>query len=297
MRQTTVFLFMMAACVGIVRAQKFDAASVKVDTRGIRVGFNVAVQGGPGTKDPGRFNISYGQPLKPLIAKAWDVPVDQIAGPAWLDDVPGNLYTITATMSPNTTREQFLLMLQNLLAERFHLAVHSETRDFPGYALVVAADKSKLKEWTPDPNAAQPPAAGNMTPDEQGFPRLIPNIPVGFRVVRKEGAASRIFETHHQSMADFAKGLGQALRQAGVAEATGSLPRVVDKTGLSGVWEFRFQFDGGFMGPEPGQSDVSGGPSFFTEIEKQLGLKLVKTKGVPVEVIVIDHVEKIPTEN
>jgi uncharacterized protein (TIGR03435 family) len=82
--------------------------------------------------------------------------------------------------------------------------------------------------------------------------------------------------------------------QAGAADATGPLPRVVDKTGLSGTWEFRFQYDGSFMG---GQSEFNDGPSFFTEIEKQLGLKPVKTKGVPVDVIVIDHVEKIPTEN
>jgi uncharacterized protein (TIGR03435 family) len=300
MRLTTVSLLIPVACIGTIMAQtvhpKFDAATVKLDTRGIKVGFNVAVRGGPGTSDPGRFNISYGQPLKPIIAKAYDVPVDQIAGPSWLDDVPGNLYTITATMSPDVTHEQFLLMLQDLLAERFHLALHHETRDFPGYALVVASDKPRMKEWTPDPSADQAPGTAN-TFDEQGFPRLIPNQPVSIRVVRNEGAASRMFETHHQSMAEFAKGLGQTLRQAGVADGTGPMPRVVDKTGLSGTWEFRFQYEGGLIGPARTESEFNDGLSFFTEIEKQLGLKLVKTKGVPVDVIVIDHVEKIPTEN
>jgi uncharacterized protein (TIGR03435 family) len=297
MSLTKFSLLIPVACTGIISAQpKFDAATVKLDTRGIKVGFNVAVRGGPGTSDPGRFNISYGQPLKQIMAKAYDVPVDQIAGPAWLDDVPGKLYTITATMSPDITREQFLLMLQGLLAERFHLALHHETRDFPGYALVVASDKPKLKEWTPDPNADQAPGAAN-TFDEQGFPRLAPNQASGFRVLRKEGTASRVFETHHQSMAEFAKGLGQALRQAGIADGTGPTPRVVDKTGLSGTWDFRFQYDGTFVGPGQTASEFNDGLSFFTEIEKQLGLKLVKTKGVPVDVIVIDHVEKIPTEN
>jgi len=294
-------LSLFVACVGTIVAQdvrpKFDAATVKLDTRGILVGPLVAMQGGPGTRDPGRFNISYGQPLKLILAKAYDVPADQIAGPAWLDDLQGNRYTITATMSPGVTREQFLLMLQDLLAERFHLALHHETRDFPGYALVVASDKPKLKQWTPDPNADQAPGAANMPTDEQGFPRLSPSQASGFRVVRKEGTASRVFETHHQSMAEFAKGLGQTLRQAGVAGTTGPTPRVEDKTGLSGTWDFRLQYDGSFVGPMNAASEFNDGLSFFTEIEKQLGLKLIKTKGVPVDVIVIDHVEKTPTEN
>jgi uncharacterized protein (TIGR03435 family) len=303
MRLTTASLLIPVACIGIVSAQtdavhpKFDAASVKLDTRGILVGPNVAIQGGPGTSDPGRFNISYGKPLRFLLAKAYDVPADQIAGPAWFDDVPGNLYTITATMSPAVTREQFLLMLQDLLAERFHLALHHETRDFPGYALVVASDRPKLKEWTPDPKTDQAPGTA-ITFDEQGFPRLYANQASGFRMVRKEGAATRIFETHHQSMAEFAKGLGQALRQAGVADAIGPMPRVVDKTGLSGAWDFRFQYEGSLNGPERTNGEFSdSGLSFFTEIEKQLGLKLVKTKGVPVDTIVIDRAEKIPAEN
>ena len=110
-------------------------------------------------------------------------------------------------------------------------------------------------------------------------------------------------------MADFAKGLGQTLRQAGVADANGPMPRVVDKTGLSGTWDFRFQYEGSLINQDGlgrtltiGSARTDGkfndsGLSFFTEIEKQLGLKLVKTKGVPVDVIVIDHLEKIPTEN
>ena len=180
MRLTAASLLIPVACIGLIMAQtdsvhpKFDAASVKLDTRGIKVGINVAMRGGPGTSDPGRFNITYGQPLKPLIAKAYDVPVDQIAGPSWLDDNTGNLYTITATMPADTTREQFLLMLQDLLAGRFHIALHHENRDFPGYALVVASDKLRLKEWTPDPNTKQPAGTANMF-DEQGFPLLLAN--------------------------------------------------------------------------------------------------------------------------
>ncbi len=277
---------------------KFDAATVKLDNRGIRVGLNVAMRGGPGTSDPGLFSLSYGQPLKLLISKAWDMPSDQIAGPSWLDDSPGNLYLISATLPPGTTKEQFLLMWQDLLIERFHLALHRETKNFPGYDLVVAG-KPKLTEWKPDPVAAQPPPGLNPGNDEQGFPRLRPNAQVGVNPVHHDGSPLwTIHETHHQSMPDFAKGLGQTLKQAGVAGVDGPLARVADKTGLSGLWEFRLQFEGTMTGSAPAASDQgTDSLSIFTEIEKQLGLKLVKTKGVPVDILVIDHAEKTPEEN
>jgi uncharacterized protein (TIGR03435 family) len=277
---------------------KFDAASVKLDTRGIRVGVNVAIQGGPGTSNPGFFNISYGQPMKLLISKAYEVAPDQIFGPAWLDDVPANLYTITARLPPDTTREQFLLMWQDLLAERFHITLHHETRNFPGYDLVVASPL-RIKQWTPDQTATQAPVAANPGTDEQGFPRLRPNQQAGMNLVRHEGGASMtILETHHQSMSDFAKGLGQTLKQAGVTESNEPLARIADKTGLSGSWEFKFQYEGSMLASAPGAGGLNtDGPSIFTVIEKQLGLKLVKSKGTPVEVLVIDHIEKIPTEN
>jgi uncharacterized protein (TIGR03435 family) len=74
-----------------------------------------------------------------LLQKAYGVAADQISGPGWIRDFSGpDLYEIAATMSPDTTKEQFQLMLQNLLAERFHLVVHHETRMFSGYVLSVA---------------------------------------------------------------------------------------------------------------------------------------------------------------
>src|SRR6185437_12275719 len=152
MKFAALLLLIPVAC--LAQSPKFDAASVRIDTRGILTGLNVGINGGPGTSDPGRFNILVGKPLKQILAKAYDVPMDQIAGPAWLDDKPGNLYIITATMPPGTTKTQFRLMLQDLLAERFGLAVHHETRDFPGYALTVASGKPKISPWNADANAA-----------------------------------------------------------------------------------------------------------------------------------------------
>src|SRR5450432_1081407 len=105
----------------------FDAASVKpaappvADGRG-RI-MMMGPSGGPGTKDPGRIRYPF-MSLKNLLMNAYDVKSFQIVGPAWLDT---ERFDITAVMPPETTKEQFRVMLQNLLSERFKLTVHRET--------------------------------------------------------------------------------------------------------------------------------------------------------------------------
>lgn len=91
------------------------------------------ITGGPGTNDPGRFRATR-IGMSDLLARAFDVSTDQLAGPAWLRDFASmDFYTVVATMPPDTPKEQFQKMLQNLLVERFHLVFHRETRNFPGY--------------------------------------------------------------------------------------------------------------------------------------------------------------------
>jgi hypothetical protein len=77
---------LVLAAAGLLAGQTFDAASVKSAGRGVCC----QLKGGPGTSDPGR--ISYNHNLKYIIMKAWDVPVDQLAGPAWLMDTSGENY-------------------------------------------------------------------------------------------------------------------------------------------------------------------------------------------------------------
>ena len=90
--------------------------------------------GGPGSNDPGRIHYPY-MSLKNILMNAYDVKNFQIVGPGWLDT---ERFDITATMPPATTKEQFRVMLQNLLAERFKMTVHRETKELPMYSLVVA---------------------------------------------------------------------------------------------------------------------------------------------------------------
>ena len=153
--------------------QTFDAASVKLTGPDVQQPFTIT--GGPGTNDPGLFRARI--TMYSLLAKAFDVSTDQITGPAWLRDVAYN-YTLVATMLPNTTKKQFHKMLQNLLVERFHLVFHRETRDFPGYELVVDKGGPKFKEVIPTKDA-NPGEASDMLLslgaeiDEDDFNKII----------------------------------------------------------------------------------------------------------------------------
>lgn len=297
----------------------FDAASVKLFNSELRGPYTIT--GGPGTNDPVRFRAPRILMLN-LLARAFGVSTDQITGPAWLRDVTSaNNYTVIATMPPDTTKEQFRKMLQNLLAERFHLVFHRETRNFPGYELVVDKGGPKLKEVIPtqgaNPGAAPDFAAlGNATAGADAFP----NLPGPRTMGQIQGGQQRT-KYQERTMAEFVSNLGFLIGSSqGKSVTQGFLqPRVIDKTGLTGKYTFILEYynastagrlrqlnsleptradsaTGGASSPAASDPD-GGGPDIFTAIQKQLGLRLDKTGGLPLEVIVVESVDKVPTEN
>jgi len=279
----------------------FEAASVKPAGPFVP-GEMGGMRGGPGTGDPGRITIPRAT-LSELLARAYDVWLDQISGPAWLNDRSAYPYRIDATLPPDTTREQFRLMLQNLLAERFHLRLHHETKTRPGYELMVASGGPKLQEWVPAANAA----AGKPGVDGNGFPRLPPGASVSF-VIPKGGGAVPIRMAHRETMATFCRGLGADINMSNGTPLGGPQARVVDRTGLTGTYEFTLEFAGsmGMMPSAPASGEpgvplasdpTEGVPDIFTAVQKQLGLKLVKVKDVPVDILIVDNADKVPTEN
>jgi uncharacterized protein (TIGR03435 family) len=304
-------IVLLLAAAGLMAGQTFDAASVKSAGRNVIPGVSFQMRGGPGTSDPGR--ISYNQNLIFILEKAWDVPIDQLAGPAWLMDLSSqDFYAIAATLPTGTTREQFQKMLQNLLIERFQIKLHHETRNFPGYELVVAPGGPKLKVTTQDPN---------LVPGSPGLPQHNPDgsvkLPPGPQVVIGEGQGTARGQYQAQSMADFASHLGPTLGRALGLDANAGQPRVLDKTGLTAKYDFTVEFDcrgcvglsavmrasmpllagrgGGDAMPAGNSPDPgSGMPDVFAAFQKQLGLKLVKVKDIPGDVVVFDRLEKIP---
>jgi uncharacterized protein (TIGR03435 family) len=122
----------------------FDAAAIKPCPRTPPNVIDSVPPGGPGSSDPGRIHYTW-MPLKRLIMNAYNVKDFQILGPDWLGSTR---FDIEATMPPTTTMEQFRIMLQNLLVERFKLAIHHDVKELPIYSLSVAKGGIKMKEST-----------------------------------------------------------------------------------------------------------------------------------------------------
>jgi uncharacterized protein (TIGR03435 family) len=274
----------------------FDAASVlpaKPSNDG------PSITGGPGTKDPERVRYHY-LTLKNLVMIAYDVKGFQVAGPGWIDT---ERFEISATMPPETTKEQFRTMLQNLLADRFQLAVHRETRKLPIYTLVVTKNGPKLKESTPvaatenDGEPAEPPAVpARPKIGADGFP-VIAEKRVGLFTMMMPGRTR--LTAQQQTMQDLANRLTTVLARP-----------VTDETGLTAKYDFvlTFTLEGantpGTMAPVASGGDTTNTyvpdgeapQDLFTAIQSQLGLRLTSNTG-PVSTVVIDHIERTPTGN
>src|SRR5580698_6627109 len=109
----------------LLLSQSFDAASVKPGPPANTGRFTIT--GGPGTSDP-TFLRYTNIPLKRVLMLAYDVKYWQIAGPDWLNTLR---FDISARIPEGATREQSLAMTRNLLAERFQMSVHRESKDLP----------------------------------------------------------------------------------------------------------------------------------------------------------------------
>jgi uncharacterized protein (TIGR03435 family) len=187
--------------------------------------------------------------VKDVLEKAYRVQRYQIAGPDWIDT---ERFDIAAKIPDGAARDQVPLMLQALLADRFKLALHRETKELPMYALVVAKNGPKFKTFESD--------AGIYS--------------------RSNGAHWHV--EAKGSMQRFAEFLSE---EAGRP--------VADQTGLSGLYQMTLDWA---ADDAVAANDTAAGPSLFTALQEQLGLKLDSTKG-PVEMLVIDRAERTPTEN
>ena len=255
--------------------------------------------------------------LAELIPMAYRVKSYQVSGPGWM---PQQRFDIKAKMPEGATREQVPEMLQALLAERFKLTIHRETKEHSIYALVVGKKGPKLKESAPDPAPVKTeadsgsPADGNAQVKSEDRPMSI----------KTDGKATVISGGGQKGQMRISRGSDGGMRLessrmtlASLAEALSRFVDrpVVDMTELKGDYEVALDISledlrsaaraagavlPGPGGGEPGKAPLDtasdpAGNSIFESVQ-QLGLKLEARKG-PIEVIVIDHVEKIPTDN
>jgi uncharacterized protein (TIGR03435 family) len=261
-------------------APTFEVASIKPAeplARGVRN--RTGCFGGPGTTDPGTWSCRF-LPLALLIADAYSLQRYQFAPPDWM---MGATFDITAKVLAGTTKEQFLRMQQNLLAERFKLTLHHEQKEMPFYEMTVGKNGLKMKESAPDPAALEqePDAAPKLSMGQDGFL----TFPSG-----RGGPLG--LNGHYRWTASHV-----AIRDLLITLASQFGRMVLDATGLKGKYDVDLYWVQESMGGAGRDaSDVDNGPTLIRAIQEQLGLKLESKKG-PVDSVVVDHAEKVPSEN
>ena len=252
----------------------------------IRPNVTTGPGGRGGQMQPGRF-VAQNLTLRTIIRRAFarggsspnsgiDLLDQQIAGgPDWIGT---DKFDIVATTPGETQPPQMRLMIQRMLAERFQLAAHWESREMPVYLLTRARADGALgagMRVTTDEECAASRGIP-MTPPEPGKPAPPPpcgSIQFGPGVMIARGAPM--------------EWLAQAL--ASVPVVSGFDRPVLDRTGVTGNYGFTLKFaPAQAANPDPDR------PSLFTALEEQLGLKLESTRA-PIEVLVIDRAEKPPS--
>jgi len=241
----------------------------------------VGVRGGPGSSDPGQFTAT-NSTLLAIVMQAYDVPSFRLSGPSWLYT---ERFNIVAKVPAGTTGNQFRVMLQNPLAERFNLVAHEESRRAPVFAMVIDSGGIKMKESRKSTatEGDPPPPSGMPAMGKDGFPK----IPAGQKGVWSNFNGDHfLIQANQMTTAILAELLSNQLNRP-----------VIDETGLKAPYDFTLEFsptETSAAPPEDGQESEST-PSIFSAV-KHLGLKLEPGKG-PVQMLVVDSIEKTPTEN
>lgn len=209
--------------------------------------------------------------LRLLILNAFRLQANQlVGGPNWLDDH----YDIAAKSAEPLTSDSQRTMIRALLADRFKFAAHMETRELPIYQLIVARSDRKLgPKMSPSKNecAGRTGSPLTLTPP-QGRP---------------------VCDWFARPGSMVAGGIRIGTLVEMLSRTTGR--QVVDRTGLTGFYDFDLTFNAAAAAPTPTPATPPGGaddaPSIFTALQEQLGLKLEAARG-PVDVLVIDRIER-----
>ena len=289
MTRTFAFLLLAALACGQSAAPAFEVASVRP-----------APPSPQGVADPPVSEIDSARvrlhlPLQGIVCAAYGVRADQVIGPQW---IVNTRFDVEAKLPEGATVTQVPAMLQSLLADRFKLTMHRETREQEVYALVVPKDGLKMKAKTTASADAEPVPEGTRDgcyphAGTTGAPggRGAMAIANGDMKMTSGEAGQRIEMSRIPSLVEW---LNAELRIFG--RLMGGPSIVIDKTGLTGEYEIVMQQKAppADQTPEDALATLRN-PWFLASMEK-LGLKLEKQKA-PIETIVIDSIERNPTAN
>lgn len=233
---------------------QFDAASIRINQSSDR----------PSTRyDTARVDLHKAS-IKHLVRRAWPLPDYQVVWPAWVGDRSPSGYDVSVTFPAGTSAERLQLMFRDMLATRFGMAMHWETRDLKVFEVRPSERGPKLQVAA---NPSQP----------TDYPKYSTNIANG--------------------MWHFSSQLGGApsgLTVGGFLEAINALRildrPLVDATGIQGYYDIDLTAPAEVPDNKPALSEL------LNSLEKQIGLKAsLKTQSL--RMLVVDHLERTPTEN
>jgi uncharacterized protein (TIGR03435 family) len=258
MRKLLLAALAITALAGSIPAQPGPAAALEFEVASVKPVLGEVPNHPVGLRiHHGTLNVDDAR-LRQIIGLAYGIQrVNVQGGPDWLDTDKYNI--IAKAGSADASPDQIKAMLQTLLADRFKLALHRETKELPVYTLVVGKNGSKLQEAKEEERTT----------------------------VTNGAAAGRIqmtFQKH--TLATLVNTLANMLGSP-----------VLDKTGLTGRYDFKLEWAPDLPRRVNGDPPlingvpVESGPDIFLALQEQLGLKLEKKKG-PAEVLVVDHAEK-----
>lgn len=281
---TAPILSVLALGIQANQEPRFEAISIKLSPQWTGGGMPPiqSRQGGPGTPSPTRVNFRH-YPLRDLVTQAYGVQSYQISGPAWMLDVKylqTDTFEVDATLPPGATKDDYAVMLQAALAERFNLKTHREKKQMTGYALVVDAHGHKLRVAPNEPASTDPP------------------VPIAFGATGKDGFA--IAPPGHSGLFVIAladrmrvKFMRQTAAQfANWLTAVGVKRPVTDRTGLTEKYDFIIEY----RREDTNSTDDGAAPNLFGALQSQLGLKLAAEQA-EVEMLVIDRCDRRPSAN
>jgi uncharacterized protein (TIGR03435 family) len=280
----------------------FEAASVKRDTRdwsSVEPDINIPLDDSDTYVPTGGLYIGTNIELWSYVVFSYklntnQLPILKAEAPKWVDT---EHFDIQARAAGNPTKDQYRLMMQSLLADRFKLAAHFESRQMPVYALVLAKPGVTGPQLRPFPDgtpcANEPPAIAGQSsfstpqPLASGFPDRCGGLgqSSAFWALPDFSAA-----VHHVGARD----MTMDLIARNVAHMANLDRPLLDKTGLTGTFDASIEYA---PAPQPGADTQaqSSEPTFQQALADQLGLKIESTTG-SVRVLVIDHIEE-PTPN
>jgi uncharacterized protein (TIGR03435 family) len=245
----------------------------------------ISKEGGPGTRTPGSFVCRY-CPLSMLIEIAYDLMPYQVLLSSSLD---GEHYMLNARLAPGSSKEDFRVMMQQLLNDRFGFSSRMVSKKMAGHTLRVAKGGPKVRAVDPAPTRESAPQSDSALPEQRLALRNLKVGPDGFPIV-PDGFGMSIVSANNstrlKSPRETMVGLASILSHQ-ISEP------VVDATGLTGSYEVALTWRTDIAGSAT-SAEFSQWPPLEEALVSQLGLRLEKGT-VTVPVLVADHVKRTPS--